>query len=180
MNKNDWLSNYKEYDPFECKMPEFKKIKDDCFLITAGDEKKCNSMTINWASFGIFLQKPTLTVYVGAERYTKEFIDKSEYFTVSALDFNKYKDAIMFIGSYSGKFGDKYKKTGLTPIKIGETMTVKESHTIYLCRRLAQSTIIPNTIRECEELHLMYDVKNPNDYSVVYIAEIIKVYKKNK
>ena len=177
-NKNEWISNYNEIKPYESKIPTYKEIKEHYFLVTAGDEKKCNSMTVNWVSFGIFFQMPTLTIYIGAERYTKEFIDKSEYFSVCALDYQKYKEQLNFMGSFSGKFGDKYKKTKLTPVKLDNTMAIKEANTIYICRRLAQSDIIPKTIRECEELHTMFDVNNPKDYTTAYIAEIIKVYEK--
>ena len=52
-------------------------------LLTAGDKEKFNTMTISWGGLGTLWGKPVATVYVRKSRYTHEFMDREDYFTVS-------------------------------------------------------------------------------------------------
>jgi len=58
----------------------------DAQLLCAGNKEKSNAMTIGWGGIGTLWRKTALTVYVAEKRYTKEFIDNSEYFTVMTFD----------------------------------------------------------------------------------------------
>ena len=58
----------------------------DAELLAAGDKEKSNAMTIGWGGIGTLWGRTALTVYVAEKRYTKEFMDKAEYFTVMAFD----------------------------------------------------------------------------------------------
>ena len=58
----------------------------DAQLLCAGNKEKSNAMTIGWGGIGTFWQRPALTVYVAEQRYTKKFMDDSEYFTVMSFD----------------------------------------------------------------------------------------------
>lgn len=52
-------------------------------LLTAGDKNSYNAMTISWGGLGTLWNKPVATVYVKPIRYTHEFMEKSDYFTIS-------------------------------------------------------------------------------------------------
>ena len=52
-------------------------------LLTAGGKEKFNTMTISWGGLGTLWGKPVATVYVRESRYTHEFMDREDYFTVS-------------------------------------------------------------------------------------------------
>ena len=58
----------------------------DAELLAAGNKEKSNAMTIGWGSIGTLWGRTALTVYVAEKRYTKEFMDQEEYFTVMAFD----------------------------------------------------------------------------------------------
>ena len=58
----------------------------DAELLAAGDKEKSNAMTIGWGGIGTLWGRTALTVYVAEKRYTKEFLDKAEYFTVMVFD----------------------------------------------------------------------------------------------
>ena len=58
----------------------------DAQLLCAGNKEKSNAMTIGWGGIGTFWQRPALTVYVAEQRYTKMFMDDSEFFTVMSFD----------------------------------------------------------------------------------------------
>ncbi len=84
----------------------------DAELLAAGNKEKSNAMTIGWGGIGTLWGRTALTVYVAEKRYTKEFMDKAEYFTVMAFDVEQSK-VLNYMGSKSGRDGDKAKALGL-------------------------------------------------------------------
>jgi flavin reductase (DIM6/NTAB) family NADH-FMN oxidoreductase RutF len=52
-------------------------------LLTAGDKTGLNTMTIGWCQLGRLWNLPVCTVYVRPERYTYQFMESHDYFTVS-------------------------------------------------------------------------------------------------
>ena len=42
-----------------------------------------NTMTISWGGLGTLWRRPVATVYVKKNRYTFEFMEQNDYFTVS-------------------------------------------------------------------------------------------------
>lgn len=81
-------------------------------LLAAGDEQQSNAMTIGWGGIGTLWRKTAVTVYVAQMRYTKQFMDNSQYFTVMA--FGERKEEILeYMGSKSGRDGDKSRALNL-------------------------------------------------------------------
>ena len=58
----------------------------DAQLLCAGDATKSNAMTIGWGGIGTLWGRTAMTVYVADQRYTKQFLDSSDYFTVMSFD----------------------------------------------------------------------------------------------
>ena len=170
----EWLSLYNEVKPFEMTMNPFKVINKDWLLLTSGDENKCNSMTLSWGGFGIYMGKPITNVYVRQERYTKEFMDKNEYFTVCSFS-EENREALKYMGNNSGRDGDKYKATGLKPIKIDKTWAIEQATTIYVCKILSFSDVLVKNISECKEKTDFFDQNNPKDFHTMYMGEIVKI-----
>ena len=54
-------------------------------LLTAGDRSGLNTMTIGWCQLGCLWSQPVCTVFVRPERYTHQFMESHDYFTVSVL-----------------------------------------------------------------------------------------------
>ena len=84
----------------------------DAELLAAGDKEKSNAMTIGWGGIGTLWGRTALTVYVAEKRYTKEFMDKAEYFTVMTFDVEQSK-VLNYMGTKSGRDGDKAQALGL-------------------------------------------------------------------
>lgn len=82
-------------------------------LVTAGVPGDVNTMTISWGSLGELWNKPVVTVYVSSSRYTHEFMEKNDHFTVAFFP-PEYRKALQYLGSHSGRDGDKIKESGLT------------------------------------------------------------------
>ena len=97
-----------EFNPFE-------KISKQWMLITAGDEKKSNTMTASWGGVGIMWGKNVATAYIRPNRYTKEFVDATDHFTLSFLPEDERK-ALNYCGTVSGRdVEDKWAAAGLHP-----------------------------------------------------------------
>ena len=84
----------------------------DAEIIAAGNKEKHNAMTIGWGGIGTLWGRTALTVYVAEKRYTKQFMDGAEYFTVMAFDVEHSK-VLTYMGSKSGRDGDKAQALGL-------------------------------------------------------------------
>ena len=78
----------------------------DAQLLASGNKEKSNAMTIGWGGIGTLWGKPAMTVYVAEQRYTKQFMDTSEYFTVMTFGVENSK-VLTYMGHMSGRDGDK-------------------------------------------------------------------------
>ncbi len=120
----------------------FQMFDQQWAVVTAGGIDRFNSCTLSWGSFGNIWGRsgrscPVITVYVHPARYTSEFLNDSEYFTVSFYP-EKYRKAVGYLGSHSGRDGDKAKAAGLTPLAMGESVTYREAELTFLCKKLYQ------------------------------------------
>ena len=68
----------KSFNPFDL-------IGQKWMLISAGTEDKWNTMTASWGAVGVMWGKPSATCYIRKSRFTKEFVDAGEYFTLTVL-----------------------------------------------------------------------------------------------
>ena len=72
-------------DPKELTLGLLQAFGTKNALLTAGDWEHCNTMTIGWCQAGRLWNLPVCTVYVRPERYTYQFMEDQDYFTVSVL-----------------------------------------------------------------------------------------------
>lgn len=121
-------------------MNEISSMLNDGCLLTAGNIGDFNTMTINWGLIGNLYQKEVITVFVRPTRYTYEFIDKNEYFTLSFF-YPSHKTKMSYLGNVSGRDEDKVKKVGLTPIAVNESVGFKEAYATVLCKKIYQEKI---------------------------------------
>lgn len=161
----------KKLDEFR---PEILEVfNDKKALLTAGTGDDFNTMLIGWGALGTIWSKPAATVYVRESRYTKEFMDRHDVFTVSFFDKAYMKDE-MILGTLSGRDEDKIKKTSLTPEKLENGVTFEEAEVTLVCRKMYAQEMDADFMRE--------DVAKANysdgDMHTMYIGEVIDVLKK--
>ena len=113
----------------------FEKFNKQWALVTAGNKDHFNSMTISWGSMGTIWGKDIITIYVRPERYTFEFLEKYDNFTISFYE-EKYRNCLNIMGNLSGRDVDKVKEADLTPIEIENAITYKQASQTYLCKKL--------------------------------------------
>ncbi|MEE1038238.1 MAG: flavin reductase [Eubacterium sp.] len=163
---------FKEIKIEELSFNPFTKIAKEWMLITAGDEEKSNTMTASWGGLGIMWGKNVATAYIRPQRYTKEFVDNSDTFTLSFLS-EEYRKALSVCGTISGKnVEDKWKDAGLHPYYVDRTTAVEEADLILVCKKLYAQDMLPECFVETECDTKWYPEK---DYHTMYIAEIEKV-----
>lgn len=124
---------YKTVEPKNIKDNLIKCFADEWALITAGSGDDYNMMTASWGFTGEMWGADSLAVVVRPQRYTMEFIDKNDYFTVSF--YGDRKDIHKVCGSKSGRDIDKTAEAALTPVK-GEKYTYfKEARMVFVVKK---------------------------------------------
>ena len=133
-------------------------------LVTAGNEAHFNTMTVSWGGLGSLWNKQVATVYVRPSRYTYDFMEAFDTFTVSFYP-EEYKSALGLLGRLSGRDCDKVSQSGLTPVKAGDSMSFAEAKMTLVCRKLYAQDLDPAQIPadvmarfypEGETVHRMY------------------------
>ena len=157
-------------DPKTLTVNPFTLIGDQWMLITAGTPEHCNTMTASWGGVGVLWAEPSATCYIRPQRYTKEFVDKEELFSVSFLK-DGHRDALKLCGSVSGRDHDKIKEAGLTPVFIDGVPAFEEADTILICRKMYRTSMNPADFIDKDADSKFYPEK---DYHDMYIAEIVK------
>ena len=152
-------------------MNPFTKIGKEWMLITAGDEKKANTMTASWGGVGVLWGKNVAFIFVRDSRYTKEFIDANEFFSITFLS-GQYRDALNYCGSHSGRDEDKFAAAGLTLATRHNISYVDEGNFVLLCEKMSATRIT-------EDSFLLPEIKEKwykdGDMHTMYVAEIIDI-----
>ncbi|MGS2608007.1 hypothetical protein I5708_012190 [Clostridioides difficile] len=105
------------------------------------------------------------------QRYTKEFVDSNDTFTVAFFD-ETYREALNICGTISGRDINKIEKAGLTPYFVDDTVAFEEANMIIVCKKLYHGNMPPENFDAKENDKKWYPEK---DYHTMYISEIIKV-----
>jgi flavin reductase (DIM6/NTAB) family NADH-FMN oxidoreductase RutF len=141
-------------------------------LLTCGDfaESRFNSMTIGWGSLGTMWGKPFAQVVVRPVRYTYEFMERYETFTVCIFPESSRK-ALELLGSRSGRDGDKIAEAGLTPIASTQVAApgYDEAELIIECRKMYWDDMVPGHFLN-PDIEKNYPEK---DYHRIYFGEIV-------
>lgn len=150
----------------------FEKLAKQWALVGAGSMDKFNMMTVSWGAVGVIWGKPSVTAYIRQTRYTKEFVDSCDTFTLTFLK-DGNRDALNVLGSKSGRDMDKMKDSGLTPIEVDGEVMFEEAELVLVCRkRFVQDMPKENFVNQ-ETLDKWYADQN---YHTMYIGEIVVAY----
>ena len=152
----------------------FKLIGKDWMLVAAQKDGKTNAMTASWGFAGVMWGKNSLITAIRPQRYTKEFIDGSDTFSITILP-DGYRDTLNYFGSVSGRDEDKIAKSGLTVEKCENTPYFAEGKLVLICRKMFAQEIKAESFIDKEALEKWYP---NNDLHTLYVAEIVKVLEK--
>jgi flavin reductase (DIM6/NTAB) family NADH-FMN oxidoreductase RutF len=150
----------------------FRLIGKDWMLITAADGEKMNTMTASWGGVGVLWNKNVAFIFVRKSRYTKEFIDKSDTFSLSILDHEKYAKTLSYLGTVSGRREDKIAKSGLTVVRSGSTPYFDEAAAVFVCRKMCRQPVEAKNFISADIDSSLYADK---DYHDMYVGEITQL-----
>lgn len=157
----------------------FSWFKGDGLLLAVGDKESNNAMTIGWGSLGNVWSKigeNTVTVYVAEGRYTYQFMEKYNYFTVMA--FNKGDKRILgYMGTHSGRDGNKAEALGLHTLYTEHgTPYYEEASLVLECRIIYKAPFQKEGM--CEEAQKFYENFEAGVHHM-YIGNIIGAWIKD-
>ena len=155
----------------DLKFNPFDEISNHWVLISAKKDGVVNTMTASWGQLGHLWGKNVMTVYIRPQRYTKEFVDAGDYFTVTLFD--GYKKELGVLGSKSGRDGDKIAEVSFDIEEVENQPTFKQGKMVFVCKKIYSDMIDPKQFIDSSLDERWYPQK---DYHQRYISEIIAVY----
>jgi len=165
------MTTFSEIKPEEFDHSPFKLIGKDWMLITAEKEGKLNTMTASWGGFGVMWAKNVAYIVIRPQRYTKEFIDKSDTFSLTFFD-ESFRKTLSYLGTKSGREEDKIEKSNLTVLHTDTVPYFEEANIAILCKKLYAQEYKP----ECFVAQELNEQWYPDvDHHTLYIAEVTKI-----
>ena len=161
---------FKEINPREIDSNFIKSIAEEWMLISAGDQSGYNMMTASWGFAGEMWGNDSVIAMIRPQRYTMEFVDNSDYFTLSFYGDNK--DIHKVCGSKSGRDVNKTELTGLTPVFSDGTIYFEEARLVLVCKKQYVQRLEENCFIDSEPLKWYPD----KDYHYMIIGKIEKAY----
>lgn len=169
------MENFFETDISALSGDFFTRLNKEWMLVTAGNEQSFNTMTASWGGIGVLWFKNVAFAFIRKSRYTLEFIDKNDEFTLSFFNGEMMKE-LAFCGRNSGRDVDKIKETGLTPVFIDNITSFQQAKLVLVCRKLFRQTMAPESFLDKEIFDRCYA---DNDLHEMIIGEITKVLVKS-
>lgn len=160
----------KEISAKELKDNFIKMINDDWALLTSGDIESFNTMTVSWGGIGELWNKDVGFVFVRPQRYTYQFMEKNDRFTLSFFG-GEYKKELGVCGSRSGRDTDKIAATGFLPADFGKCVGFKQAKVTVVMKKIAYQDIDPKGFLD----ESIMDAYKAADFHRVYVGEIEKV-----
>lgn len=154
----------------------FRLFDKDWTLITAGKPERFNTMTASWGGLGVLWHKNVATIYVRPSRYTFEFLEREDFFTLSFFE-EKYRLALNLFGAASGRDLDKVKASGLTPVTDASGASYyAEARLVLILRKIYFQDMDPDNVRNID-LGDLYAVGEA--FHRMYVGEVVKVLRKD-
>ena len=150
----------------------FDRIGKKWMLITADDGHTVNSMTASWGTFGILWGKPVAVCFIRPQRYTFALTERADRMSLAFFE-DEYHGALAYMGSHSGRDGDKYLATNLHVARSeGGVPYPAEASTVVICRKLYAGRLQKQDFVDASILGAHY----PNDdLHQMYVCEIEQV-----
>lgn len=154
----------------------FKMFDSGWALAAAGTPEDYNAMTISWGTLGTIWSpegtgRSIVTIFVRKSRYTLEYLNKTDHFSVSFFP-KEYKKALGYLGSHSGRTEpDKVRTAGLTPQSAGQTVGFKEASRTFICKKMFSQELLLENIPK-DVIDRFY---KDGDAHIMFIGEIEEV-----
>ena len=139
----DFKEIFQQISPEEIPGNAFAMAGKELYLISAGKGPRFNSMVGSGGGWGVLFQKPSSWCIVRSDRYTLDIIQQERTYTLAYFG-PEHREAMMFLGSKSGRDSEKMKETTLTAIQTPQGgMAFEEARLILQCTLTQMSAIGP-------------------------------------
>lgn len=140
-------------------------------LASTREDGSSNVMTIGWASVGVIWGLPVMVVLVRPSRYTYQFIEASQVFTVN-VPTQEMRSYVDMCGTKSGRDVDKLAGVSTSVGQRVEAPVLDECSLVYECKVVHSNDVIP--------ANLVPDVARRSyprgDYHRVYYGHILGAF----
>ena len=157
--------------PKDFSQSPFALINQDWLLLSAEKDGVTNGMTCSWGGIGVLWRKNVAFIFVRHQRYTYEFMEAADTFSLSFFD-DPNHELLTYFGKTSGRDEDKISKAGLTLEKRLETPCYKEAKLTFICKKLYSQD---QDLSLFEDNHIVDDCYPNGDIHKMYIGEILDI-----
>lgn len=171
-DREQW-NGYTKIEPQEIEGNVIQTIGEEWMLVTSGDSADYNTMTASWGGAGVVWSRPVAWITIRNTRYTHEFLTANDIYTLTFFGGGQ-KEAMMHLGSVSGRDGDKVAQSGLTPMEtpLG-SVSFEEATMIVECRKIFQQALDPKSIFVDE---IAAEYISSGDRHDLFFGEIVNVW----
>ncbi len=141
-------------------------------LVTAANGDKVNATASSFGGVGYLWGKRVAIIYVRASRYTKEFLDASNEFSLSFLNRNEYRGALKYLEAVSGRDEDKIAGARLNVNYYEGIPFIDEADSVITCKVLYKQKYEEEGF---VDRSIVDEVYKDGDYHYMYIGEIKKI-----
>ncbi len=173
-----WDEQYVSIPATEIQGNAIDLIGNQWMLITAGNALSFNTMTAAWGAFGMAWGHPAAFIMVRESRYTYEFLQREQAYTLSFFD-EEYRSALRICGIQTGRTDDKVKNAGLTPFATPSgLMTFSEARMVIECKNMYQNRLDTDALTADYQSSIIQNTHYDTDPTrhQLFISEITRVW----
>lgn len=164
--------SFKEVSPYELSDNAFKLIGKDWGLVTVKTDSGVNMMTVSWGGVGIMWNKPVTYCFIRPQRYTFDYLNGEEYFSLCFMP-EEYRKQLTLCGTKSGRDIDKVAECGFTVQDEAQTPYFEQSRLVLICKKLYAQDLTPDSVID-PAVGKNY-APDSSDYHKMFISEIVQV-----
>lgn len=165
---------FKKIKATEIKENSIKLFKEGAPICVCGTIDEHNGLTIGWGMLGSLWRKEVAIVYIKPTRYTFEYANQCEYFSIMWFDDELKLSVNRVFGSLSGKDVNKEELANLSLIELDNCPCYQEAKMIITCRKIYQAPLKKENILSNDVL--LMPLYNDELFHSEYIGEIVNVY----
>ena len=152
----------------------FTRLNKEWMLVSAGNRDGFNTMTASWGGIGVLWNKNVSFVFIRDSRYTLEFVDGNDYYSLSFFGGSHQKE-LLYCGRNSGRDVDKMKETGLEPVFGDKAPGFAQAEIVLVCRKLYRQSMTAESFLDKELIDKFYA---DSDWHEIFVGEICEVWTK--
>ena len=145
-----------------------EEINKGALLSVCKPNGALNTMTVSWGTSGVLWNKKVVTVFVRPQRYTYEFCEESDIFTLSFFG-EERKSTLAYCGTKTGRDVDKFKECGLKYEVKNGACVFEDATVTFVLKKLYRQDLKGECLLDKEPLK---NYQN-GDFHTAYTCEII-------